>query len=217
MEVVVIPFEYEHLSPAEQAAIIPICIKSTDHEGKPIDRGWFEAAAEVQDPLRALARFWLYDVWRVSEITEAAVHKLWFLHGHHLGRKPSSRVYSAAKWQAQDLRVGDWQSRRGTLQTFSDLEAAFRQKLLVDPTDYGKLYLDDVFIKDLAEQLSNEGLPDVRQMLMLLLDGYTWDQIGEVMGKRPDPARIRFSRWIKRLVSRASAGSSQRPFGRILE
>lgn len=217
MEVIVIPFEYERLSPVEQAAIIPICIKSTDDEGKLIDRGWFEAAAEVQEPLRALARFWLYDVWRVSEITEAAVHKMWLLHGHHLGRKPSSRVYAAAKWQAQDLRVGDWQSRRRTLQTFSDLEAAFRQRLLVDPTDYGKLYLDDLFFKDLAERLSNEGLPDVRQMLVLLLDGYNWHQIAQLMGKRPDPTRIRFRRWIKRLLSRPSSGSSRPPFGRIFE
>jgi hypothetical protein len=77
MEVVIIPFEYEKLSPAEQTAIVPICIKSTDEAGNPIDRGWFEAVARVQDPLRTLAKFWLDDVWRVSEITEAAVHTLW--------------------------------------------------------------------------------------------------------------------------------------------
>ena len=87
MEVVIIPFEYENLSPAEQTAIIPICIKSTDEAGNPIDPGWFEAVARVQDPLRTLAKFWLDDVWRVSEITEAAVHALWSRHGRRLGRE----------------------------------------------------------------------------------------------------------------------------------
>ena len=76
MHVVTIPFDYEKLSPAEQAGIVPICIKATDDEGNPIAWGWFEAVERIQNNLRLLAKFFLDDVWRVSEITEAAVHPL---------------------------------------------------------------------------------------------------------------------------------------------
>lgn len=92
MKVVTIPFNYEQLPPSEQAKIVPICIKATDDEGNLIDWGWFEAVARVQDELRALAKAWLEDVWRVSEIAEAAVHRLWNKHRHNLGRRPSTRV-----------------------------------------------------------------------------------------------------------------------------
>ena len=102
MHVVTIPFDYENLSAAEQAGIVPICIKATDDEGNLIAWGWFEAVAVVQNNLRLLARSCLDDVWRVSEITEAAVHRLWRLHGNSLGRHPSRRVYAAAKWEARD-------------------------------------------------------------------------------------------------------------------
>jgi hypothetical protein len=210
MELVIIPFEYENLSQAEQTAIIPICIKSTDDAGNPIDRGWFEAAARVQEPLRALARFWLDDVWRVSEITEAAVHALWYRHGHRLGHKPGNMVYAAAKWQARDRSVGGWHSRRRIVKAFADLEVVVRDRVLADPINYGRVYTEDLFFKDLAEKLENEGLHDVSQMLKLALDGYNWDQIAKQMGKQPDPSRIRFGRWIKRILSRVPM-SKRRP------
>lgn len=217
MEVVIIPFEYENLSPAEQTAIIPICIKSTDEAGNPIDPGWFEAVARVQDPLRTLAKFWLDDVWRVSEITEAAVHALWSRHGRRLGREPSSRVYAAAKWQARDRSAGGWHSRRRILKTFAELEAVVVERVLVDPKNYGRVYEDDLFFKDLAERLTREGLGDVSEMLKLALDGLTWDEIGRQIGKRSDPCRIRFGRWARRVLSRITAGPSTQAVEKMLE
>jgi hypothetical protein len=217
MEVVIIPFEYEKLSPAEQTAIVPICIKSTDEAGNPIDRGWFEAVARVQDPLRTLAKFWLDDVWRVSEITEAAVHTLWCRHGSRLGREPSSRVYAAAKWQARDRSAGGWHSRRRILKTFGELETVVRERVLVDPKNYGRLYEDELFFKDLAEQLNNEGLGDVSEMLKLVLDGLTWKQIGREIGKPPDPSRIRFGRWVRRIQSRMTAAPPAQSVEKMLE
>src|SRR5579862_3546411 len=109
MHVVTIPFDYENLSPAEQAGIVPICIKATDDEGNPIAWVGFEAVERIQNNLRLLAKFFLDDVWRVAEITEAAVHHLWRLHGNNLGRHPSRRVYAAAKWEARDRKAGSWQ------------------------------------------------------------------------------------------------------------
>ena len=205
MHVVTIPFDYEELSPAQQATIVPICIKSTDAEGAAIDWGWFEATARVQDPLRALARSWLKDVWRVSEITEAAVHLLWKKHRHRLGLSPSKRVFAAAKWEAQDRRAGTWQSRRRILLGLDDLEAVVRERLLADSENYGRVYENELYFKQLAERLEAEGLEDVSEMLKLMRDGCTWDEIGQKMRTKPDAARIRFHRWINRLLSDLSA------------
>jgi hypothetical protein len=205
MQVVTIPFDYEELSPSEQAKIVPICIRSADDEGSPIDWGWFDAAARVQDPLRALARSWLQDVWRVSEITEAAVHSLWRKHGHHLGRRPSSRVYAAARWQAQDKKFETWQNRRRVLLALDDLEEVVRQRVLIDPADYGRVYEDDLYFKELSTRLENEGLEHVSHTLKLLRDGCTWDEIGRDVGKSPDAVRMTFRRWITRFFSVGAA------------
>jgi hypothetical protein len=199
MQIVTIPFDYEELSPSEQAGIIPICIRSADDEGNPIAWGWFEAVARVQDPLRALARSWLQDVWRVSEITEAAVLSLWRKHGPDLGRSPSRRVYVAARWQAQDKKFETWQSRRRVLLALDDLEEIVRQRVLIDPANYGRVYEDDLYFKELSARLESEGLEHVSHTLKLLRDGCTWDEIGKDVGKTPDAARMTFRRWITRL------------------
>jgi hypothetical protein len=201
MHVVTIPFDYEKLSPAEQAGIIPICIKATDDKGNPIAWGWFEAVERVQDNLRLLAKSCLNDVWRVSEITEAAVHRLWNLHGNNLGRHPSRRVYAAAKWEAQDRKAGCWQRRRKTLLALDELEYIVHRRVLVDPVNYGRVYEEELFFKELSERLEGEGLDEVSHILKLLRDGRTWDEIGSRVGKQPAAARMRFRRWIKRLFS----------------
>jgi hypothetical protein len=212
MQVVTIPFGYEELSPSEQAGIIPICIRSADDEGNPIAWGWFEAVDRVQDPLRALARSWLQDVWRVSEITEAAVLNLWRKHGPDLGRSPSRRVYVAARWQAQDKKFETWQSRRKVLLALDDLEEIVRQRVLIDPANYGRVYEDDLYFKELSARLESEGLDHVSHTLKLLRDGCTWDEIGKDVGKTPDAARMTFRRWITRLFCALPAEGPGRRF-----
>jgi hypothetical protein len=207
MQVVTIPFDYEERSPSEQARVVPICIKSTDEEDNPIDWGWFEAASCVQDPLRALAKSVLNDIWRASEITEAAIHNLWRKHGHRLGREPSRRVYAAAKWEARDRKAGSWQTRRRVLRAFDDLEEVVRKRVLVDPSNYGHVYDNELYFKELGEQLEAEGLDDVSEMLKLIRTGCTWDEIGRRLGKEPDTARIRFRRWTTKIFSRAGMQS----------
>ncbi len=211
MQVVTIPFDYQELAPAQQAAIVPICIKATDDEGAAIDWGWFEATARVQDPLRALARSWLDDVWRVSEITEAAVHSLWKKHRHRLGLCPSKRVFAAAKWQARDRRSGTWHNRRGILLGLDDLEVVVRERVLADPQNYGRVYDNELYFKELAERLEAEGRSDVSEILKLLRDGCTWDEVGRKMRKAPDAARMQFHRWINKLLSSLSANVSAEP------
>ncbi|MGI9074127.1 MAG: hypothetical protein ACR2JB_23075 [Bryobacteraceae bacterium] len=212
MQVVTIPFDYEELSPSEQAGIVPICIKATDEEGNPIDWGWFEAASRVQEPLRALARSLLDDVWRASEITEAAVHNLWNRHGHRLGLQPSRRVYAAAKWEARDRKAGSWQSRRRVLRAFEDLEEVVRKRVLIDPANYGRVYEDELYFEELRKQLEAQGLGDVSEMLKLVRNGCTWLEIGTQLGKEPDTARIRFRRWTTKIFSRAGTRNSPNSF-----
>jgi hypothetical protein len=89
--------------------------------------------------------------------------------------------------------------------------------VLVDPKNYGRLYEDELFFKDLAEQLNNEGLGDVSEMLKLVLDGLTWKQIGREIGKPPDPSRIRFGRWVRRIQSRMTAAPPAQSVEKMLE
>lgn len=199
MQVVTIPFGYEGLSPSQQAQIIPICIKATDEEGRPIDWGWFEAAARIHEPLLAVARIFLDDVWRASEITEAAVHNMWRTHAHDLGFHPSARIYTAAKWEARDRRAGCWQSRRGALSSFEDLKEVVRKRVLIDPENYSRTYERELYFKGLCEELEAAGQPVVSEMLKLLLNGCTWDEIGRQLGTPPDAARMRFRRWTEKL------------------
>jgi hypothetical protein len=200
MELVTIPFGYEGLSPARQAEIVPICVSANDKQGKPIEWGWFEAAARIHEPLLGLAKTFLNDIWRASEITEAAIYSVWYKHGNNLGFHASSRVYAAARWHALDRKAGCWHSRRGLLQSFEDLEEVVRKRVLVDPENYARQYEEELYFKRLYSELESEGLDEVCQMFKLLQDGCRWHEIGIRLGKRPDAARMRFERWTRKLL-----------------
>lgn len=82
MDMVVIPFNFEKLSPAEQEKVVPICVTRKDRHGNNIAWGWFEAVSKIQGPLKSLAQRFLYDVWRTSEIADLAVQSV----GSHTAR-----------------------------------------------------------------------------------------------------------------------------------
>ena len=85
-------------------SVVPICIGDIDPEGNPIHRAWVEqCVVPIADPLRKIATRVLNDVWRVSEITERAVHSLSRKHHGDLGVEPSLRVLKRAHWYAEDL------------------------------------------------------------------------------------------------------------------
>lgn len=194
MEFVTIPFDYDELPAASQSAIVPICIARDDEEGKPIAWEWFEAIARIPDRLRNLARRHLDDVWRASEISEWALHKIWRLHGRDLGRAPEYRVYAHAAWRAKDLRAGSWHERRGVVIALEGLETVIRDRILADKSEYERAYQRRLDFKALSERLVEEGLEDVSEMLDLLRDGCTWDEVGERFGRTADAARVRFRR-----------------------
>ncbi len=200
MQYVTIPFEFENLAGEERATVVPICIERTDREGREIAWGWFEAAEAVQEPLRRLARSWLEDVWRVSELTEKAVHTLWYRHQSDFGRRPGSRVLAQAKWDARNLQAGSWQSRRGVLRGLEGLDELHRARVLTDPARYEDLYEKELYFKSLSEKLVDAGQADVSEMLTFVRDGRSWAEIGEQLGKDPDAARMKFRRWLNRFL-----------------
>lgn len=163
MAVVTIPFDFDEDT---ADSIVPICISDTDCEGSLIHSDWFEhGVVPVADPLRRLAARVLKDKWRVSEITEKAVHSLWKTHRANLGDEPSLRVLKRARWHAEDLRVGGRRARRKTevelfTATLDSLQGQFD-------------FLSDLEAKDTLDRILTEldrlGLEDVREMVPMML------------------------------------------------
>jgi hypothetical protein len=211
MHYVTIPFGFEEFPADQQASVVPICIERTDRDGHDIAWGWFEAVDAVQEPLRRLARSWLEDVWRVSELAEASVHTLWYRHRSNLGFRPASRVLAQAKWHARDLQAGTWQRRRGVVVGLNGLDELLRSRALTDPKEYERVYEKEMYFKALGEQLEEAGQVDVSQMLKLVRDGRTWPEIGEQLGKDPDAARMKFRRWINRFLPVNWTSSPRKP------
>ena len=198
MPVVTIPFGYEELPAQDRDSIVPICLSATDEEGRKIAWGWFEAVERIQTPLRHLARSFLGDIWRVSEVTESAVKILWRAHGENLGISPSSRVYVQAKWCAQDLKAGTARDRRGLNVALDELDDLLRGQILTDPCNYELQYRKDMDLALLGQRLRQNGLDDIDQMLLLVRNGCTWKEIGSQLSRDPSVAQRRFRRWMSR-------------------
>lgn len=196
MSVITIPFGYEELPVTERSSIVPICIPAIDDDGREIAWGWFQAVEQVQTPLRGLARTFLEDVWRVSELTESAVKTVWRTHGEDFGRSPSSRIYVQAKWCARDLRAGSFRERRGLNVQLDELDKALSGRLLADPCDYDAKYGIEMDLAVLGKRLRESGLEDIDQMMRLLRDGCTWKEIGFRMRRDPNVTQRRFRRWM---------------------
>jgi hypothetical protein len=202
---------FEKLSPDQQSLVVPICIERIDRDGRDIAWGWFEAVEKVQEPLRKLAWSWPQDVWRVSELAETSVHTLWYRHRENLGLRPASRVLAEARWYARDLQAGTWQRRKGVVVALNGLDALMQANALTDPAKYEKLYQKELYFKALSEQLEDAGQPDVSQMLKFMRDGCTWPEIGQQLGRDPDAARMKFYRWLDRILPGRLKSSARKP------
>jgi hypothetical protein len=194
MQLVTIPFDYHEQPAAKQATVIPICVARNDPEGRPIAWGWFEALARIPERMISLARRYLDDAWRASELSEGALHKIWRLHGVEFGNKPECRLYAHAVWHARDLQAGSWQQRRGIVTALEGLDHALRQRTLTDFRQYERKYQGDLDFDAFSRRLMAEGLEDCSVMLDLLRDGCTWDEVGERLGRTGDAARMKFHR-----------------------
>lgn len=197
--VVTIPYEFEELPEERRRSIVPICIGRHDTEGNEIAWGWFDAVVPIQEPLRALARCRLRDVWRVSELTELSVHGLWRKHRHNLGTFPSRRIYRRAMWDVEDLRANGWRNRRCPDVALDGLEDAIREIWQRDRTNYEEAYLTQLRIDEVDTWLKQQGREDVREILDLMARGHKWSEISEHFHQTEESLRRRLSRWMKRL------------------
>jgi transposase len=200
MEKVIVPFNFEALPPVDRDKIVPICMARRDRHGKEIAWGWFEAVSKIQTPLRLLARRFLSDVWRVSELSDLTVQTVWDLHGEDFGRHPHRRIYVQAQWCARDLQAGTQRERRGKTVALSDLEQSIRTKALVDPAEYETRYIAGIQLSELGRRMEQAGRPDLKVMLDHLRDGCNWDEIGDLTGQSANTAQRRFWRWIGKVV-----------------
>jgi hypothetical protein len=192
MAIVTIPFDYD---PLRDAHVIPICIEDTDRNGYLINRGWFEAVVPIADPLRALTRRVLKDVWCVSEVAEKSLHAVWGSHGDDLGRNPSSRIWSYAQWVALDIRDGGRNARRREQALLSSLLRKLRStsdvQTEVEAEEYRRL---------LREYFDEHGVSDVNDALDGWLYGSGWIEIAESVDKNPKAVTRRFWRWFNKAL-----------------
>jgi hypothetical protein len=203
MPVITVPFDFDE---KEHPGIVPIGINTVDDDGNEIPLGWIErGVVPVADPLRKLAARVLNDVWRVSEITDHAVHSLARRNGDNLGDAPELRVLKCARWHAEDLRVGGRRSRRSLdVELFdSTLEA------LQDQVDL----LKDLEHRDMVDKLNNQlelmRLDEVREMVPMMLRDCDADEFRAKFGKRRNTISQQFYRGMRKAAT--LAGISFRP------
>jgi len=200
MEKVVIPFNFEELSPAEQGTIVPICLARTDQFGSQIAWGWFESVNRMQGPLRGLAKRFLSDVWRVSELCDVAVQTVWRRYREDFGRHPDRRVYVEAQWAAKDLQYGTQRERRGWTVALEDLDKSIRTRALVNPVEYEPRYIAGIELSKLGRRLEASGDAELKVMLDYLRDGRNWNEVGDLTGRSANTAQRWFWRRFEALT-----------------
>jgi DNA-directed RNA polymerase specialized sigma24 family protein len=148
-----------------QKHIIPICINDSDSEGGLISSGWIEAVASEADRLRGLARTFLSDVWRASELADESVQALWRVHRDDYGTDPGKRLYVHARWRAMDKRSGGRRARQGF--DLELMESLARN--LTDRSDWAADYERRQFVDVLKARMDALGLAEEREMVELWL------------------------------------------------
>ena len=192
MAVIIVPFDYNEKA---NSSVVPICIADADSDGNPINRGWVEhGVVPIADPLRKIAERLLNDVWRVSEITERAVHSLSRSHRGSLGDQPSLSVLKRAHHYAVDLRVGGRRARRKI-----DV-GLFTAKLdtLEDEFDLVSRMEAENTLDCLMKELDRQRLHDVREMVPMMLRNSIAQDYEVRFGKSRNTLSQRFYRGMRR-------------------
>ena len=216
---VIIPFDYDQLSDDQKKSIVPICIASVDRYGHPIARIWFEeGVAPIQNQLRGLARFKLGDVCRVSELAEVTVHKLWEQHGENAGFLPWHRVLTRAVWEARDLAAGGsrWRKNHTIPLELESLEEDFAGTSLTDSKNCEETYHRNLLIELIERRIEKGHRPEIREIFIMLRQGYTWDEIAaRVDAPKPDALKKQFWRWMRWNVPQIFRRKSSHPRKRV--
>lgn len=157
MSLVMIPQQSTH---ADQS-VVPICVRTTDPSGLPINPGWIDALATVADPIRHLARTQLGDIWRASELADETVQDLWRVHRDELGPRPGSLIRVHARWKA-------FHKRFGRPKHVSLSEVLVEQ--LPDPFDLATEYERRQLIAAVAKRLAELSPEEVQLVFRLFLE-----------------------------------------------
>jgi hypothetical protein len=199
MGIVIIPFDYEQLPESEQIAIVPICIASVDRFGNPIAHVWFEkGVSPVQNQLRNIARIKLGDVYRVSELAEITVHKLWERHGEDAGILPWRRVLVRAMWEARDLAAGDAQWHINHTVALTSLERGIYGNAPQDPASYDHIYERELLVDEIEQRITQDGRREILRAFQMLRQGYSWAEVATELDEPSSEAlKKRFWRWMK--------------------
>lgn len=196
--------------------VVPIFIRCRDDYGNRVHYEWLEAVEPVAEALRFLARKFLQDEWRVSEIAEYVVHMLSRRYGECLGDSPGNQIFVNAKWRAKDLEVGGKRAR-----AFRDVELnEWKVQQIPDPTDLARNVENQDLAARLEELLMESNRWDQDQLLKMIrlyrLD--LGDELSGAFGIAEGPAgyrgkntlKKRFFRVMRRLLEQIAEDNEQR-------
>jgi hypothetical protein len=190
MAVITIPFDYDPQRDGE--SVVPIYLNDTDDNGETIFFGWIEAVVPIQDNLRALSRRVLGDVWRVSEVTDLAIHHLWRKHGENLGCHPGFRVYRTAKRMAHSLEDPGAREHLALNISLDALEEYRKDAMIGDTADTERGYQTNLDLERFEKRLKELGKGGEFEVYRMLRAGYCWHEIGQRIGERPNTLHRRF-------------------------
>ena len=191
MGLIIVPQDYDSLP----RNLAPICIEDHDAAGEPINLEWIDRGVRpIHRRLCHLTERIVGDLWAVSEVAGNAVHGLWREYGDHIGSDPARQVQARAEWEAKDIRAGGWRLRKGRERYLDDLDETIRVAIAHDPRDYGQNY--DMHL-DLRALTQGED-PMLKRIIDLYLRGWTWQEIGAKLERKPNTLEKKFLRWTQR-------------------
>jgi len=188
------------------AGLAPICIEDHDSEGRPVNLQWIERGVRpIHKALCNLVTCLIGDVWAVSEIVSSSVHSLSRRYGDNLGTQPQAQVYARTRWEAKNAAAGGRRLRLGLDQSLDELDTELQNALLIDSRDHASACEARLDVDALA---STE---DLRLIIELHLDGWTWEEIGRLLHRKSSTAEKKFERWRRQLRQRARTRKPSNP------
>jgi hypothetical protein len=189
---ITIPENYEALP----RHLAPICIDDRDAAGQPIHPDWIDCGVRpIHKALCGLAARVAGDLWAVSEIADRSVHAVARRHGGSPpGAAPQRLVYSWARWEAKNVRSGGRYLRQAREKYLDDVSGG---DVLKDPRDYGEVYEAKLCLDALRKAAQGD---EFKLAINLHLQGWTWDEIGAWLGRRPNTLVQQFGRWKRGII-----------------
>lgn len=172
-------------------------MNDTDENGETICFGWIEAVVPIQEKLRTLSRRVLGDVWRVSEVTDIAIHQFWRQYREGPGCHPSFRVYRTAKRAAHILEDPGGREHLARNLLLDALEGYRRDALIADTVDTERGYQANLDIGWLEKKVREMGRKSELDAYRMLRAGYDWHEISQRIGESPNTLHLRFQRLVR--------------------